>query len=174
MMKDNGANAKMSNDMLNAFKKGFNKLTNEENIIVIGATNLKINPELGALENKALDTAMLDRFSQKVLVDLPTKKQILESVGKFYNNPERGMIDEALKNKNDQRWDKIAEFLSDKKHATSFRKLTDILGTAAESTEIGKNVTFEEIINAIKVNKSNLNATDAEMQAFIDSMKKSK
>ena len=174
MMKDNGANAKMSNDMLNAFKKGFNKLTNEENIIVIGATNLKINPELGALENKALDTAMLDRFSQKVLVDLPTKKQIIESVGKFYNNPERGMIDEALKNKNDQRWDKIAEFLSDKKHATSFRKLTDILGTAAESTEIGKNVTFEEIINAIKVNKSNLNATDAEMQAFIDSMKKSK
>ena len=81
------------------------------------------------------------------------------------------MIDEALKNNKDSRWDKIADFLSDKNHATSFRKLNDILGSAAESTEVGKNVNFENIINAIKENQHNLNATDTEIKTFIDSLK---
>lgn len=171
MMKDSGVNGKMSNDMLNAFKKGFNKLTNQENIVVIGATNLHINPEKAMAQGKMLDSAMLDRFAQKVLVDLPTKEQILESIGKFYNSSDRGMIDEALKNNKDIRWDKIAEFLSDKKHGTSFRKLTDILGSAAEGTKVGENVTFEEIINAIKEHQHNLNASDAEIKALIDSLK---
>lgn len=171
MMKDSGVNGKMSNDMLNAFKKGFNKLTNEENIIVIGATNLRINPEAAMAEGKILDTAMLDRFSQKVLVDLPTKEQILEGINKFYNNSEREMIDAALKDKNDIRWDKIAEFLSDHKRQTSFRKLTDILGCAAETTQVGKTVSFNDVIAAIKENQHNLNATDVEMKAFLDSIK---
>ncbi len=171
MMKDAGVNGKMSNDMLNAFKKGFNKLTDQENIVVIGATNLHINPEKAMADGKFLDSAMLDRFAQKVLVDLPTKEQILECVSKFYNSSERDMIDAALKDNKDARWDKIAEFLSDKKHSTSFRKLTDILGSAAESTPVGKNVTFEEIANAIKEHQQNLNASDAEIQALINSLK---
>ncbi|MBR6127331.1 AAA family ATPase [bacterium] len=171
MMQDFGNGAKLSNDVLNAFKKGFNKLTNQENIIVIGATNLKINPELAKAEGKMLDTAMLDRFSQKVLVDLPTKDQIIEFIGKFYNDSAKGMIDETLKNNKDSRWDKIAEFLSDPIHSTSFRKLTDIFGIAAESTKVGKNVTFEEIANAIKENKHNLNATDSEIEILLNSLK---
>ena len=171
MMKDAGVNGKLSNDMLNAFKKGFNKLANQENIVVMGATNLRINPELAIAEGKMLDSAMLDRFSQKVLVDLPTKEQLLEGIRKFYNNPERGMIDEALKDIKDARWIKIAEFLSDIKHSTSFRKLNDILGSAAESTKKGENVTFTEIVNAIKENQHNLNATDEEILALINSIK---
>ena len=171
MMKDAGVNGKMSNDMLNAFKKGFNKLANQENIIVIGATNLKINPELAMAEGKMLDSAMLDRFSQKVLVDLPTKEQLLEGISKFYNSSDREMVDKALKNIKDPRWDKIATFLSDKKHSTSFRKLNDIFGSAAESTKKGENVTFAEIVNAIKEHQQNLNATDAEIQALINSIK---
>ena len=171
MMQDFGSGSKLSNDVLNAFKKGFNKLTNEENIIVIGATNLKIDPKLARAEGKMLDSAMLDRFSQKVLVDLPTKEQILESIGKFYNRSDRDFIEESLKDVKDPRWIKIAEFLSDKTHSTSFRKLNDILSSAAESTKVGKNVSFEEIINAIKDNQYNLNATDTEMSAFINSLK---
>lgn len=171
MMQDHGSGSKLSNDVLNAFKKGFNKLTNERNIIVMGATNLKINPEMAMAEGKMLDSAMLDRFSQKVLVDLPDKKQLLEAINKFYNNPGREMIDNALKNEKDVRWQKIAEFLTDKKHSTSFRKLTDILGSAAESTKTGKNVTFEDVMNAIKEHQHNLNATDAEIQALVNSIK---
>ena len=171
MMKDAGANGKLSNDMLNAFKKGFNQLANQENIIVIGATNLKIDPKLARAEGKVLDTAMLDRFAQKVLVDLPTKEQLLEGINIFYNNPKLEMIDSALKDIKDARWDKIADFLSDHNRETSFRKLNAILGTAAEETKIGKDITFENIINAIKEHQHDLHVSDLEMEEFINSMK---
>lgn len=171
MMQDKSSSAKLSQDILNAFKKGFNNLTNEENIIVMGATNLKLDPSKAMAEGKLLDSAMVDRFAQKVLVDLPTKDQIKEGIKKFYENSKRGMIDESVKNINDPRWDKIAEFLAQKEHQTSFRKLTDILGTAAEEAKIGKNIGFDDIINAIKTNQNSLYATDAEMQKLLNSLK---
>lgn len=171
MMQDKSSSAKLSQDILNAFKKGFNNLTNQENIIVMGATNLKLDPTKAMAEGKMLDSAMVDRFAQKVLVDLPTKEQIKEGIKKFYENSKRGMIDDSVKNINDPRWDKIAEFLAQKEHQTSFRKLTDILGTAAEEAKIGKNIGFDDIINAIKTNQNSLYATDAEMTKLLDSLK---
>ncbi len=93
MMQDKSSGAKLSNDVLNAFKKGFNKLTNQENVIVMGATNLKLDAKKAMLEGKVLDSAMVDRFTQKVLVDLPTKDQIKECIKLFYNSPERTMDD---------------------------------------------------------------------------------
>lgn len=171
MMQDRSGGAKLSNDILNAFKKGFNQLTNKENIIVMGATNLKLDPAKAMLEGKVLDTAMVDRFSQKVLVDLPTKDQIKEGIKIFYDNSQRTMVDSSLKNINDPRWEKIADFLSQQEHQTSFRKLTDILGSAAENAPNGRNVGFEDIVKAIVDNKNSLNATDAEILAFLNSLK---
>ncbi|MBQ3311779.1 ATP-binding protein [bacterium] len=172
MMRDVGANSKHSNDMLNAFKKGFNKLLEEENIIVMGATNLSIDARKAMLDGKMLDSAMLDRFAQKFLFDLPSKEQILESIGKYYNNSARSMIDESIKNNNDPRWSIIADFLSDRSRGASFRKIKNILGTAGDNTPAGKKVTFKEIINALKMHQHNLNATDYEMQTLIESLKK--
>ena len=171
MMQDRSSGAKLSQDILNAFKKGFNSLTGEKNIIVMGATNLRLDPKKAMMEGKVLDTAMVDRFAQKVLVDLPTKDQIKEGIQKFYQNSERTMVDDAMKDINNPKWDKIADFLSKDERQTSFRKLTDILGTAAESSEVGKNVTFDDVIRAIKTNQNPLYATDAEMQAFLNSVK---
>ena len=171
MMQDRSSGAKLSQDILNAFKKGFNSLTGEKNIIVMGATNLKLDPKKAMMEGKILDTAMVDRFAQKVLVDLPTKDQIKEGIQKFYQNSERTMVDDAMKDINNPKWDKIADFLSKDERQTSFRKLTDILGTAAESSEVGKNVTFDDVIRAIKTNQNTLYATDTEMQAFLNSVK---
>ena len=171
MMQDRSSGAKLSQDILNAFKKGFNSLTGEKNIIVMGATNLKLDPKKAMMEGKVLDTAMVDRFAQKVLVDLPTKDQIKEGIQKFYQNSKRTMVDDTMKDINNPKWDKIANFLSKEERQTSFRKLTDILGTAAESSEVGKNVTFDDVIKAIKTNQNTLYATDAEMQAFLNSVK---
>lgn len=171
MMQDRSSGAKLSQDILNAFKKGFNSLTGEKNIIVMGATNLRLDPKKAMMEGKVLDTAMVDRFAQKVLVDLPTKDQIKEGIQKFYQNSERTMVDDAMKDINNPKWDKIADFLSKDERQTSFRKLTDILGTAAESSEVGKNVTFDDVIRAIKTNQDTLYATDTEMQAFLNSVK---
>ena len=171
MMLDKSSGSKLSNDVLNAFKKGFNELTNKENIIVMGATNLKIDPKLAMAEGKQLDTAMLDRFAQKVLVDLPTKEQILSGIEKFYNNSKRAMVDESLKDIKNPKWEKIADFLAQKEHQTSFRKLTSILGEAAEISPKGKDVTFEHIIQAIQDNQHNLHISDAELQKFLNTIK---
>ena len=172
MMQDHGNGAKLSQDILNAFKKGFNKLTKEKNIIVIGATNLHIDPKMAQLTGKALDSAMLDRFGEKVLVDLPDKNQIKIAFTNFYKNSERGLIDETLKDINNPILDKIAEFLSQKEHQTSFRKLEEgIFKQAARKSKIGEKLTYQDIINAIIDNKQNLNITDTELEAFLNSIK---
>ena len=174
MMQDPGSNAKLSQDILNAFKKGFNDLTNKENIIVMGATNLKINPELARMEGKILDSAMLDRFAEKVLVDLPTKDQLKLAITNYYKNPKHPRVDDALKDINNEKLDKIVEFLADKKRGTSFRKLVKgILEPSARNKEYTADAktTIDDIVNTIKNNKENLNATDAEIQALINSLK---
>ena len=174
MMQDFGSNAKLSQDILNAFKKGFNDLTNKENIIVMGATNLKIDPELARLEGKVLDSAMLDRFAEKVLVDLPTKDQIKLAITNYYKSSKRPDVENALKDINNEKLDKIAEFLADRKRGTSFRKLINgILRPAASNKEYSADaiMTMDDLINSIKNNKNNLNISDAEMQKFLDSLK---
>ena len=174
MMQDHGSGAKLSNDILNAFKKGFNELTNKENIIVMGATNLKINPEEAMAAGKQLDSAMLDRFAEKVLVDLPTKDQIKLAITNYYKNPARPRVDAALKDFDNTQLDKIAEFLSKPEHETSFRKLVKgILEPTASQKEVTPDakVSIEDIIETIKRNKHNLNVSDTEMQTFINSVK---
>ena len=174
MMQDRSSGAKLSNDVLNAFKKGFNNLTNKENIIVIGATNLTINPKEAKLAGKVLDTAMLDRFAEKVLVDLPSKEQLKLAITNYYKNPAIKRVDDTLKDINNKKLDKIAEFLAKREHGTSFRKLVKgLLQPTARNKEITPDVkvTIDDLINTIKNNKENLNATDAEMQAFLNSIK---
>lgn len=174
MMQDVGSNAKLSQDILNAFKKGFNDLTNKENIIVMGATNLKIDPELARLEGKVLDSAMLDRFAEKVLVDLPTKDQIKLAITNYYKSSKRTDVENSLRDINNEKLDKIAEFLADRKRGTSFRKLINgILRPAASNKEYSADaiMTMDDLINSIKNNKNNLNISDAEMQKFLDSLK---
>ncbi len=175
MMQDVGSNSKLSQDILNAFKKGFNGLTKEKNIVVIGATNLHIDPAIAKAQGKILDSAMLDRFGEKVLVDLPDKEQIKIALTNFYKRPERGMVDEALKDINNPILDKIAEFLSQKEHQTSFRKLENgICKRAGRKTEIGKNVTYDDLIESIKYNQHNLNISDSEMAKFLTSVQQLK
>lgn len=174
MMQDQSSGAKLSNDVLNAFKKGFNNLTNKENIIVIGATNLTINPKEAKLAGKVLDTAMLDRFAEKVLVDLPSKEQLKLAITNYYKNPAIKRVDDALKDINNKKLDKIAEFLAKREHGTSFRKLVKgLLQPTARNKEITPDVkvTIDDLIDTIKNNKENLNVTDAEMQAFLNSIK---
>lgn len=174
MMQDVGSNAKLSQDILNAFKKGFNDLTNKENIIVMGATNLKIDPELARLEGKVLDSAMLDRFAEKVLVDLPTKDQIKLAITNYYKSSKRPDVENALKDINNEKLDKIAEFLADRKHGTSFRKLINgILRPGATNKEYSADaiMTMDDLIHSIINNKNNLNITDSELQKFLDSLK---
>lgn len=171
MMVDNSLSAKHSNDMLNEFKKCFTeKLGKRDNIITIGATNLPIDVEKGiVLGGKKLDRPMLDRFSEKVLVDLPTKDQIVNSIKFHYKDAP--LVSDKLKTNSDE-LNKIAEFLSRKEHNTSFRTLDSIYdATAAAIKGQDKKVEIIDILNTIKNKQHEMNFTDAEFAKLLSDLK---
>ncbi len=171
MMVDNSLSAKHSNDMLNEFKKCFTeKLGKRDNIITIGATNLTIDVEKGiALGGKKLDRPMLDRFSEKVLVDLPTKEQIINSVKFHYKDS--SLVSDKLKTDSAE-LKAIAEFLSKKEHNTSFRTLDAIYdATAASIKGQDRKVDVIDIVNTIRNKQHEMNFTDAEFAKLLSDLK---
>ena len=171
MMVDNSLSAKHSNDMLNEFKKCFTeKLGKRDNIITIGATNLPIDIEKGiVIGGKKLDRPMLDRFSEKVLVDLPTKDQIVNSVK--YHYKDASMVSDKLKT-NSAELNKIAEFLAKPEHNTSFRTLDSIYdATAASIKGTEKSVDIIDILKTIKSKQHEMNFTDAEFAKLLADLK---
>ena len=171
MMVDNSLSSKHSNDMLNEFKKCFTeKLGKRDNIITIGATNLPIDVEKGiALGGKKLDRPMLDRFSEKVLVDLPTKEQIINSVKFHYKDS--SLVSDKLKTDSAER-KAIAEFLSKKEHNTSFRTLDAIYdATAASIKGQDRKVDVIDIVNTIRNKQHEMNFTDAEFAKLLSDLK---
>ena len=171
MMVDNSLSAKHSNDMLNEFKKCFTeKLGKRDNIITIGATNLPIDVEKGiALGGKKLDRPMLDRISEKVLVDLPTKEQIINSVKFHYKDS--SLVSDKLKTDSAE-LKAIAEFLSKKEHNTSFRTLDAIYdATAASIKGQDRKVDVIDIVNTIRNKQHEMNFTDAEFAKLLSDLK---
>lgn len=171
MMVDNSLNAKQSNDMLNEFKKCFTeKLGKRDNIITIGATNLPIDIEKGVvIGGKKLDGPMLDRFSEKVLVDLPTKDQIINTVKYHYKNS--SMVSDKIKSGSEE-LNKIAEFLSRPEHNTSFRTLDSIYdATAASISGTEKYVEIADILKTIKGKQHEMNFTDADFAKLLSDLK---
>lgn len=171
MMVDNSLSAKHSNDMLNEFKKCFTeKLGKRDNIITIGATNLPIDIEKGiAIGGKKLDRPMLDRFSEKVLVDLPTKDQIVNSIK--YHYKDSSMVSDKLKSGSDE-LNKIAEFLAKPEHNTSFRTLDSIYdATAASIKGTEKNVEITDILKTIKGKQHEMNFSDADFAKLLIDLK---
>lgn len=171
MMVDNSLSAKHSNDMLNEFKKCFTeKLGKRDNIITIGATNLPIDVEKGiALGGKKLDRPMLDRFSEKVLVDLPTKEQIINSVKFHYKDS--SLVSDKLKTDSAE-LKAVAEFLSKKEHNTSFRTLDAIYdATAASIKGQDRKVDVIDIVNTIRNKQHEMNFTDAEFAKLLSDLK---
>ena len=172
MMVDNSLSAKHSNDMLNEFKKCFTeKLGKRDNIITIGATNLPINVEKGVtLGGKKLDRPMLDRFSEKILVDLPTKEQIANSIK--YHYKDSPLVSEALKT-DSKELKLLSEFLAKTEHNVSFRTLDSIYDAAASSVK-GDNAKVElvDILNTIKNKQHELNFTDADFGKLLKDLGK--
>lgn len=171
MMVDNSLSAKHSNDMLNEFKKCFTeKLGKHDNIITIGATNLPIDIEKGvALGGKKLDRPMLDRFSEKVLVGLPTGEQIVNSVKHHYKDC--SLVSDALKT-DSKELKAIANFLSNPENNTSFRTLDSIYDAAASSVQGNvKKVEVMDVLKTIKSKKHELNYNEANFSKLLSDLK---
>ena len=158
MMIDEGSAKKHSNDVLNEFKRCFTeKLGKHENIITIGATNVPIDVEKGiTMGGKQLDRPMLDRFEQKILVDLPTSEQIKEAFIMAYKD--KKLVDESLFQKDSKQLETICDFLSNKKHNVSFRTVNSIVNeTASAIQDDTRKVTIQDIFNTIVEKRHELN-----------------
>lgn len=166
MMVDTGSGAKISNDMLNEFKKGFTeKLGKRRNVITLGATNLEIDAKKAATaDGKQLDRPMLDRFDLHIRVGNPTAGQLKQTMTKRY--AQKSLVDDALKDVNSTQLDELCQFLE--AHDISFRKLNAILKKAGGAVKkdgegnIDPNakITMMDLIDAIKSMKESLNIRD--------------
>ena len=166
MMIDESINSDHNNKMLNEFKKCFtDKLGQHENIITVGATNLDIVDE-NPFSNKKLDKAMLDRFQEKILVDLPTSKQIKGAIMERYKN--LPMVEDELKQDN-ERLGAICEFLANLK-TVSFRHLDSFFDDAATYKDEAK-VDIEAFFRAIQNKKTELKIPEDKLQKLAQEIK---
>lgn len=168
MMVDDGLNGKLSNDILNEFKKCFTeKLGKQPNIITIGATNFPIDVEKGTTATgKVLDRPMLDRFEQKILVDLPTSEQMQQAITAHYKGCE--LVDEGLKDGSETRLKKLCDFLAKKEHSVSFRTLNSIYNDTAARLTGDETVKFEDIVATIEAKKPELNITEKDWTSLMN------
>ncbi len=181
MMVDTGSGAKISNDMLNEFKKGFTeKLGKRKNIITLGATNLEVDAQRAmTVDGKKLDGPMLDRFDLKIRVGNPTAGQLKQTITKRY--ADKSLVDDTLKDLNSAQLDELCTFLE--AHDISFRKLNAILkktGSSLKKDADGKidstaKVTIDDLVDAIRSMKESLNVRDdAEIVDLINKINKAK
>ncbi len=181
MMVDTGSGAKISNDMLNEFKKGFTeKLGKRKNIMTLGATNLEIDAKKAATaDGKQLDRPMLDRFDLHIRVGNPNAEQLKNTMVKRYS--EKSLVADELKDANSAQLDELCKFLEE--HDISFRKLNAIFKKAGSSVkrdtegnlDSTAKITMDDIIESIKTMKESLNIRDdAEIIELIEKINKAK
>ena len=171
MMTDNSMNNFDSNKTLNVFKRELNNLTKRDNILVIGATNLTIDVERGlALGGKKLDSAMLNRFNSKVLVDLPTKDQAINKIVKRYMNVE--LAGDSLKNVSDKDLNILCEFFTKPERNVSFRDIENVIKDAALTFETDtQKVEIVDLVKAIKERQNEYKFTDAEFNQLLKDLR---
>ena len=171
MMTDNSMNNFDSNKTLNVFKRELNNLTKRDNILVIGATNLTIDVERGlALGGKKLDSAMLNRFNSKVLVDLPTKDQAINKIVKRYMNVE--LAGDSLKNVSDRDLNILCEFFTKPERNVSFRDIENVIKDAALTFETDtQKVEIVDLVKAIKERQNEYKFTDAEFNQLLKDLR---
>lgn len=175
MMEDNSLNANDSNKTLNVFKDMLeNYLKKHDNVILIGATNFTINTEKGTVTTlgKKLDKAMLSRFEEKILVDLPTAKQANGKFAKIYSKEICDLVGDTLKDANSADLMKLNEFLTKPEHNVSFRTIDAIVNVAAHSLENDtQKIELIDIIKAIKSKRNEINYSDADFNKLLKDLK---
>ena len=150
--KEDGTNKKMGEKFQNAFKTTLTKLTANDNIQVIAATN---KAEKDSALNKVLDEAILNRFPQKIYVPLPTKDQLKNAIVEHYKTLPTEVVDKELTNIKSSKLDSICADIAKKSNHASFRDLQYILANARVISESGSRkegspITIKDLKEAVK------------------------
>ncbi len=147
-LEDNGsANQQYWSSVLNTLKKCLSeKLGARKNIITFASSNIDVNFEKEAENSlKQISKPILDRFSQRIKVDMPTTSQFQKAISRHY--APLSLVDNCLKKETSPEVVKIAQILEDKKY--SFRTLETLYDVSASIDKTGSNLTFENILQAI-------------------------
>jgi len=166
--KSSGVNAELVEKIQNAFKTGFNEVLKVPNIIVTAATN-KASKEDAV--TALLDEAIINRFSKKVFVPLPTAEQHIKNfVAAFKKLPDK-YVHKDLLDENNTTLKKLCEFIAQDGHHISFRDANEIIKkTKIEFAKKHKNgttnITMQDFKEAVIDKANQLNWPPSEIEAL--------
>lgn len=160
-MKDNSLNQHDSNKTIGALKTLINKVKDEENVILISATNY---PDL-------IEGAIDSRVAEKVLFDYLTPKQIITAITEYYKGKKQPeLFAEELKDPGNKVLEKIFEIVAKPEHELEYRKFFDnsILRNAWLYSPNGEKTTLKHLVDAITDHSAirSLKLTDTEVTAI--------
>lgn len=161
-IKDNGSpNQQFHASLLNVLKRGISeKLAQHDNIILIATTNAELEKAQGSGWVQTLDSAIADRFGEKIRVERPTTEQFASAIANHYKGLSK--VEDVLKNEKNSEVVDIAKQLSDNKR--SFRTLNTLFKNSAETE--GEKLTLEDVLKTLKSLLSQ-SSSDTNMQKDI-------
>jgi AAA+ superfamily predicted ATPase len=168
MMQDSSNSSKLSNDVLTQFKKCFNDLKQNDNVVIIGATNKHIDPRKAMIEGTGLlDEAMANRFGDKIEVVRPNAEAIENAIVQKFGSAES--VDKTLTEKNKTLRD-VCDLITGDKHRFSFRTLQDNIFEKIIPPKNG-DLNIDQVIEAAINSKDSIFLEKSEMQKLIDLVK---
>ena len=166
--KANGSNAELSEKIQNAFKTGFNEVLKVPNIIITAATNKASKDEA---VTTLLDEAIINRFSKKVFVPLPTAEQHIKNFTETFKKLPEKYVSKDLVDENNEMLKKLCNYISQDGHHISFRDAGEIIKKAkiefAKKHKGGaEKITIEDLKEAVLDKADQLNWPPSEIEAF--------
>ena len=130
------------------------------NIQIIAATNKAAKEQ--ALTNM-LDEAIVNRFAYKDFVPLPDKKQLSRAFTEHYSSLISDVVKPELKDVNNEKLNKLCEYISKEDHHASFRDMNYILNRARILSESGgksEPISMDNLVQAVKDHAESMNWKD--------------
>lgn len=138
-MEDHSINKANSNRSIGALKTLINGLKDQDNVIIITATNY---PEL-------IEGAIDSRIAKQVLFDYLTPKQIITAITEHYKvKPD--LISKELLDVNNPKLKKVCDIIGRKEHCTEYRKIFDnLIPTTLDKSPDGKPIELKHLVEAL-------------------------
>lgn len=171
--KAGGSNSESMESFQNAFKTTLGKIMDIDNVQVIAATN---KAEKGIPIEEFLDSAISNRFAEKIHIPLPTSAQIQDSFMKHLKGLPKECVSEELLNAKPEFWNKVCNYITEESHSASYRDFNYILTHAKILSESGERVAGSpiskaDLIKAIAKHSENSNWDEAMTNKFKDNFK---
>ena len=110
-----------------------------------------------------LDEAIVNRFAYKVFVPLPDKNQLTSAFTEHYSSLISDVVNPELKDVNNEKLNKLCEYIAQEDHHASFRDMNYILNRARIFSESGgksEPISIDNLVQAVKEHAESMNWND--------------